>query len=586
VVAPAGALYGFLAALQVPPARIPAGLDARVALYRGRLAGKRVLVVLDNARDAGQVRPLLPGGSGCFVVITSRDRLAGLVAEEGAHPITLDLLAEGEAWQLLAHRLGADRVAAEPEAVGEIIARCARLPLALAIVAARAAGDERLPLAVYAVELGRARGDLGPFTGEDPRTDVRAVFSWSYRALSVEAARLFRLLGLHPGPDLAVPAAASLAGISEQRVRRLLAELTGAHLVAEATPGRYAFHDLLRGYAAEQAHAVDNDHARRAALHRVLDHYLHTAYTASLQLHPHRAPITLTPPQAGAARTVLAGYDEALAWLAAEHPVLLASITQATHHGFDVHAWQLTAALVPFFQARGHWHDWITTHTCALAATVRLADRPGQARTHRSAAYAHARLGHHADAATHLRHALRLSRALHDRTGEGHTRLTLSTALGQQGRHRQALHHAQAALDLFQTADHRAGQARALNAIGWYHGQLGDHQQALTHCQQGLAIAQQLGARHDQAATWDSLGHAHRHLGHHHQAVTCYQHAADLSHQLGDQPQQAEVLTHLGDTHHAAGNHTAAHNAWQQALTILDELDDPEADAVRAKLAG
>jgi hypothetical protein len=249
-------------------------------LYRSVLAGKRVLVVLDNARNAEQVRPLLPGSPGCLAVVTSRDQLAGLVATVGARPLALDLLTAADARELLVRRLGADRAAGEPAAVEAIVAACARLPLALTITAARAATGPGFPLAAVAAELHESGSALDPFGGGDLATDVRAVFSWSYHALSAGAARLFRLLGLHPGAGIPVAAAASLAGISPGPARTLLAELTRVHLLAEHVPGRYALHDLLRAYACELACAQDSESDRQAAVRRVLDHYLHTAHSA------------------------------------------------------------------------------------------------------------------------------------------------------------------------------------------------------------------------------------------------------------------------------------------------------------------
>ena len=249
-VKPGDALRGFLDAFGVAPHRIPASPEEQAALYRSLLADRRVLVVLDNARDTDQVTLLLPGVPGCLVVVTSRNRLSGLLAV-GAVPLTLGLPAVAEARQLLSNRIGRDRVAAEPGAVDEIIAACARLPLALAIAAARAAYHPQFSLTALAAELHQARGGLDAFVGESATNDARAVLSWSYHTLSDDAARLFRLLGLHPGPDLTVAAAASLAGDPPGRVRRVLVELTSAHLLDERSPGRFAFHDLLRAYAVE-----------------------------------------------------------------------------------------------------------------------------------------------------------------------------------------------------------------------------------------------------------------------------------------------------------------------------------------------
>ena len=266
---PGQALRGFLDAFAVPLERIPAHLDDQVALYRSLLAGRRVLVVLDNARDAEQVRPLLPAAPGCLVIVTSRNHLTGLIATEGAHPLDLELLTTSGARELLARRLGARRVGREPDAVDEIIAGCAGLPLALTVAAARAATSPRFPLTAFATELREANRALDPFASGDAVTDVRAVLSWSYHALSTGAARLFRLLGLHPGPDITVGAAASLAGIAPDQARERLAELTRGHLLAEHCPGRYAFHDLLRAYAAEQAHVHDDEATRHGAPGRV-----------------------------------------------------------------------------------------------------------------------------------------------------------------------------------------------------------------------------------------------------------------------------------------------------------------------------
>jgi hypothetical protein len=275
VMDPAEAVRRFLDALNVSPERIPVDLDAQAALYRSQLAGKRMLVVLDNARDTAQVRPLLPGAPGCLVVVTSRNQLTGLIASDGAHPVTLDLLTGEEARQLMVRRVGADRVAAEPAAVAEIITRCAHLPLALVLVAARAAVRPHGGLRVLAKELRDARQRWQMLTGDDPASDVQAVFSWSYQTLTSDAARLFRLLGLHPGPEVSAVAAASLARLPASTARPVLTELTGASLLVEHTPGRYAFHDLLRAYATDLTQRIDSDRHRRAATHRMLDHYLH-----------------------------------------------------------------------------------------------------------------------------------------------------------------------------------------------------------------------------------------------------------------------------------------------------------------------
>jgi tetratricopeptide (TPR) repeat protein len=584
VLDPTEALRGFLDALGVPPDRIPAGQDARASRYRSLLAGRRILLVLDNARDADQVRPLLPGAPGCLAVVTSRRSLTGLVAAEGARPLVLDLLTTAEARDLLAHRIGATRAAAEPAAVAQLLGRCAGLPLALAIVAARTATQPRVPLATLAAELANTSGRLDAFAGDDAATDIRTVFFWSYRTLGPAAARLFRLLGLHPGPDLATPAAASLAGVPPGEAQALLAELVHAHLVTEHRPGRYSLHDLLRVYAGELVVAEEPADERHAATHRLLDHYLHTALAAAGLHQPNREPIALALREPVVPVEDFAAAEQALAWLAAERPVLLATIRLAADAGFDTHAWQLAWTLSAFLNLQGHWHDWLASHHGALAAAERLGHLPAQAYAHRMLARCRVQLGDYDPAAVHYRHALDLFCELGDAVGQAHVHLSFSWMLDLQGRPQDALDHDRRGLELYRAAGHQLGQARALNMIGWDHARLGSYRQALGYCRQALELQQQIGDRYGEAATWDSLGYTHHHLGDHDQAVSCYEQALERYREAGDRTNEAEILTHLGETRHAAGDGDGARAAWEDALAILDDLDHPDAGAIQAKL--
>ena len=583
-VSPADAVRGFLEAFGVPAERIPVDLDARAGLYRSLVAGRRMLVVLDNARDAEQVRPLLPGSPGCLVIVTSRAPLTSLVAAEGAYPLALDLMSTADARDLFVHRLGVRRADAEGGAVGEIVRRCAGLPLALVVAAAHVATRDSLSLTALAGELRAAQGGLDVLAAGDIATDVRAVFSWSYRTLTPDAARLFRLLGVCPGPDIGVAAAASLAGVPVERATRLLAELVGANLLVQPAPGRHTCHDLLRAYATELATTLDTTAERRAATRRVLDHYLHTAHTAALLLYPHRHSITLVPRQPGVEPEELADYGQALTWLTTELPVLLAAVDQAAGAGFDTHAWQLPWALADFLDYRGHWQDQADTQLVALDAARRLGDRGGEAHAHRALGRAYQQLGRDGDALTHYERALTLFGVLGEHTGQAHTHLNLALVYERQDRHREALRHGQWSLDLYRRATHRAGQANALNTIGWSYAQLGDYREALTLCGQALTLLTELGDRRGEATTWDSLGYAHHHLGHHRQARTCYERALDLFRELGDRRHEADTLTHLGDTQRTAGDPNSARLTWQQALSILDEVGHPDAVAVRVRL--
>jgi DNA-binding SARP family transcriptional activator/tetratricopeptide (TPR) repeat protein len=578
------AIRGFFDALGVPPARIPADPEAQAGLYRSLLAGKRMLVVLDNARDPGQVRPLLPGSAGCLVLVTSRSQLSGLAAVDGARSLTLDLLTPREARDLLAHRLGADRVAAEPDAAEELAGLCARLPLALNITAARAAARPAFPLAVFAVQLRQTRDRLTALDTGDATASVRGVFSWSYRALSPAAAQTFRLLGVHPGPDITGPATASLTAASRDQASAALSELAAASLLTEHAPGRYAFHDLLRAYAAEQARTHDTGEERHQALHRVLDHYLHTAHAADRLLQPVRNTITPAPTQPGIVPEELADDQQAWQWLEAEHPVLFAAIAQAAAHGFDTHASQLPWTLGTFHERLGHWHDNLAAYTVSLAAAQRLGNLAEQARAHRVLGNACELLGSYPDARTHLHRALELYRQLGDLVGQGGTHYSLAASHGRQGRHREALDHAKQALERYRAAGNQAGQANALNAVGWFCSLLGDHQRALAHCRQALALHRELGNQMGEGETLDSLGHAHRHLGHQRQAIECYHQSLDLRRKIRHRYEEAAALTHLGDTYHAAGDDDAARDVWEQAQAIFEDLQDPETEQVRQKL--
>jgi DNA-binding SARP family transcriptional activator/tetratricopeptide (TPR) repeat protein len=583
-VSPATAIRRFLDALDVPATRIPTDLDAQAALYRSLLADRRMLIVLDNARDAEQVRPLLPGSPECLVLITSRDRLTGLVAGEGAHPVILDVLSAAEARNLFAVRLGAGRVVAEAAAVDKIIDVCAGLPLALAVVAARAATHPDLPLTALVDELVEPRTRLEALAGTDPATDVRTVFSWSYQALTNATARLFRLLGLHPGPDISLAAVSSLAAVPSLRVRPLLGELLNAHLIAEHTPGRYTFHDLLHAYAHQLAHRHDPNGERHTAAQRILDHYLHTAYGAARLLHPQRDPIILTPPQSGVTPEHFSDHAQALTWFSTEHQALLACVDHAAQARLDQYVWQLAWTLADFLDRQGHWHDRVAVQRHALAASQRQADPATRALAHRHLARAYRQVGRHNDARIQFGLALDLYRRSGDRAGEAATHHNLSALYERQGNHHDALHHARQAVDLYQACGHETGHANALNAAGWCQAHLGEHHQGIALCQQALAIQQAIGDRPGQAATFDSLGYIHDQLGERDHAVDRYRSAIARYQDLGDRYHEAETLASLGNTHAAAGRHGTARQAWQQALTILEELGHPDADTVRATL--
>ena len=581
---PGTAIRRLLQALDVPIDRIPDDFDGKVSLYRSLLASKRMLILLDNAVDAAQVRPLLPANPRCPVVVTSRNQLASLVATEGAQLITLDVLSDSESRELLRRVLGAERVLADPDAAGELAELCARLPIALRIAAARVATRPYLSLAELSGELRGAQDRLNLLETEDPSTSVRAVFSWSCQNLSAPALQMFRLIGVHPGPDISAPACASLAGVTLAQANQALDELAQAHLLTEHLPGRFAFHDLLRTYAAEQAADHCPEDARRAAVRRSLDHYLHSARAADRLLYPARDPIPLVAAGPGVTLPALADQAEALAWFRAEHAVLLAAIEQAAKNGFGAHTWQLAWTLVTFQDRDGAWRDMGASQSTALAAARQAGDPAGQAQAHRMLGRAHARLGSHQDALRHLATALELYQQLDDQEGEAHIHTYLGKVLETEGSYEAALQHCKRALELFRSFSNTAGHARALNSVGWCHIQLGNYKYALTCCQQAIALHRRLGNKQGEAHSWDSLGYAYRHLGRHARAVDCYHRAVPLFESIGERFELANALVNLGDSQCAIGNGNGAREAWQQALSIFNDMNHPAGNRVSAML--
>ncbi|MCW6006749.1 tetratricopeptide repeat protein [Micromonospora sp. CPCC 205371] len=583
-VRPAEAVRTLLDALDVPADRVPSTPEAQAALYRRLLERRRVLVVLDNARDAAQIAPLLPGG-GCAAVVTSRDQLAGLVVTGAADPLRLDLLTAAEAHELLALRLGEARMRAEPEAVERIVAACAGLPLALAIVAARAVSNPGFALRALADELRTTQGGLEAFTGGDPAADMRAVFSWSYRLLDPAAAHLFRLLSVHNGPDITVPAAASLAGLAPAATGRLLAALSRAHLLVEHAPGRFAMHDLLHGYAAELA-AADPESERRAATRRILDHYLLTAHAADRLVDPEPVVPPCPPPLSatGVTPQALADLDAATSWLAAEREVLLVACNAAARAGFDDRAWQLARAIASYLDTIGHWHDVVATQQVALAGAARPGGRAAPAGASQALARAAARLRQDDLAHEHYERALERYAEVGDHLAQAHVHRGLGGLCQRQGRDDQASEYNQRALTLYEKLEHRNGQAIALNNAGWLHARRGEYGLALADCQRAVALLQQTGDRHAEAATWDSLGFIHHNLGQGERAAACYQHAIDLYQELGDRYNEADTLRNLAELHESTGDGDAAVGALGEALRILEELRHPEADEARERL--
>ncbi|MBB5957063.1 DNA-binding SARP family transcriptional activator/tetratricopeptide (TPR) repeat protein [Saccharothrix tamanrassetensis] len=577
---PPVAVRGFLDALGVDPGRIPIDPHAQAALFRSLVADKRMLLVVDNAADTAQVTPLLPGGASCTVLVTSRNRLPGLTTVHGARRLSLDVLTDAEAHGLFTARLGADRVSAEAEAVTDLIKLCGGFPLALGIVAGRAHGHPALPLATLAGELR----DLGPgaLDDDDPTASLPTVLSWSRQALTAEQAHVFGLLGIAPGPDIGLPAAAGLTGLPPDRTRAVLRALEQASLLLQDARGRYRMHDLIRRFAADTPIPPAE---RSAALHRVVDFHLHTAFTGRRLLNPHATPIDLDPPAPGARPHPLPDPAAALAWFDTEHRGILAAQHLAAAQGRHRTVWQLAWTLTTFHLRRGHSHDNLAAWRTAMTAADHLADPAVQTRVHRLLGDALVEVGRHEEAVEHLYRALALAERTDDLVNRGQVHRTLSWALDQQGDGRQALTHARHALRIYRALDDPAGEADALNGVGWYAARLGEHDEAREHCAAALALHRRHRHRYGEATTLDSLAYIAHHTGDFTAAIGHYREASDLFRELGSTLQAAETAERLGDSHQASGQSAEARAAWAEAADMFRAQGRAEdADRLRDRL--
>ncbi len=580
---PAVAVRGFLDALGVAPAAIPPDPHAQFARYRDLTAGRRMLVVLDNAADSDQVVPLLPGTSSCTVLVTSRRHLTGLVNAHGARHLSVDVLTDAEARTLLVANLGNDRVAAEPETVAELLARCGGYPLALGILISRAHTHPRLSLAGLVAELRDA--GLDALDEHDPAASLPAVLSWSHRSLTAPQARVFVLLGRTPGPDIGIPAAACLTDLSPRETTAALRALEQASLLEQTAAGRYRMHDLIRAHAAERARHDLATADREAALHRFIDFHLHTSHAADRLLEPNRPPIDLAPPAPGCRPCPVPDEAAALAWFDAEHHVLLAVQRTAALAGRDQAVWQLAWALNTFHRRRGRLQDDLTAWQAAADAADRLDDHTARSLSHRRLGDAWARIGRHSEALDHLHQALALTDR--DPLGQALTHESLSWAWGRHGDDRRAVEHAGHAVRLIQTLDEPVWQweADALNELAWWEARLGKHDEARTHCHAALDLYRDHDDKTGAAGALDSLGYLDHQTGRHTEAVENYRRSLSLFEEIGNTYGQANITDRIGHPYVALGHPDRARTTWQRALRLYrDQNRDADAERVRRQL--
>ncbi|UOZ03306.1 tetratricopeptide repeat protein [Amycolatopsis sp. WQ 127309] len=585
---PSEALGGFLRALGIAARTIPPEVEEQSALLRSLLSGKRVLMVLDNARSPEQIRPLLPGTPGCMVLVTSRDSLTGLVVTDAAHRLTLDLLDIPEAHALVTGILGAERAATEPHAIHELIRLCARLPLALRIAATRAAAHPHQSVAEVVADLtdDHTRLDVLSDTG-DERAAIRAVFDWSYQQLPPEHARLFRRLGLHPGPDLTLPAAAALAELSPADTRPQLAALTSAHLIEPAAGSRYRLHDLLRAYAAGQAHDHDTDHDRRSALESLLTWYTHTSRTADHRVHPRfeQIPAVVAEPDYPHPIT---GISQAWAWLISERTNILAALQYAADHQLHHHTIPLayacrflrsagspqeeldacslgiTAAQLAGNRAQeeslvtlrgetasslGAWDQAQDDFDRAATLAEQLGDGARQAWNLNDRGLMFLRRGDFDKALQWLDRALPLSRGIDSGRMEAVVEGNLSATHIGLGQYQRALKHGELGLHLRRQVGDRTGEAYALTQLARACLALQAPEQAIRLCRDAIAIGRSTPISRDKtiAEPLDVLATCLLHLGHMGEAMVCWQEAATIYEDTGYPHHAVEVRQRLQD---------------------------------------
>ncbi|WP_371673607.1 tetratricopeptide repeat protein [Streptomyces sp. NBC_00289] len=569
-VSAAQALAGFLGALGTAGRDIPPRLDDRAARYRTALDGRRLLVLLDNAASAAQVRPLLPGSPTCKVLITSRDALASLVSVHGAHRMVLDVLSPDDALALL-HTLIGPRVEAERTAARALAEQCGRLPLALRVAAelVRSRPVEQLADLVSELRDHQRRLDLLDLGDGDPRAAVRAVFSWSYERLPDLPARLFRLLGLHPGPDVDVHSAAAMAGTSVDSTRRALDVLARAHLLHRTGPSRHAMHDLLRAYAAELGGRHDEAPDLDTALAGLLDHCLAASAAAMNVLYPAERhlrpavdlPVTGLPP--------LRTAEECRAWLRAAQPTLVALCSRTEEPGPSRHTVRLATTLHRHYERSGHYADALTVHTQALRAARSAGDARGEADVLACLGAVHRRLGDYGSAHAHHEEALALCRRIGYRAGEARHLTNVGVLHELRGHYREAAEHHETAVGLFRAVGDRHGEADVLNNLGIVHELLQDYQASIERYRRAQTLYRQTGHAFGEASVLGNLGIVVARLGDHTAAAGHFERALALFRRLGHTGGEGHALTNLGDALCGLGRYDEATEHQRQALALF-----------------
>ncbi len=577
------ALGIFLVALGVPAEQVPGDQEARAGLFRSVVHGRRILLLLDNARSAEQVRPLLPASPACLVLVTSRKRLDELVVREDANRVGLQVLTAEESNELLVHYLGRDRVRDEPEPVRALIGHCAGLPLALGIVAVRAAEEPDLPLHELVDDLSdeRERLDALEAGGE---TGIRAVFSWSYQSLSPAAARVFRLLGIPTGPDISLEAVSSLVGQDLRATRRHLAQLTSAHLLDQHKPGRYAFHDLLRAYASERVTDDEAAEERHAALHRLLDHYLRTSRGIEQQLLSQSRTFVPAFPDSSVAGLVFTSDEAATGWWATEHHNLLAAIRNAHAAGLHVHAWQLAHTLMYFFRLGNHLNDWKASNDLAIESARKIGEEAGEAYLLKDLGMAHYAAEQYERVIDLQERSLTYFEKVGDLAAQANILIGLGEAYQKIQSYETAEDLFQRGLDIEQTRGEVFGQGYGHTGLGTLCMELHRPDEAFAHFDKALRAYREVGEEYGEAYILSEIGSEHARTSRWNEAAAAHRQSAEIRHRIGHKSGEAASLRHLGDALHGSGDRKGARSAWEHSLALLHELGESESEELQAEL--
>jgi DNA-binding SARP family transcriptional activator len=585
---PSDVLARFLRDLGVDPARIPVDEEERGAQYRSRLTERKVLIVLDDAKDAAQVRPLLPGSAACAVLVTTRNRMPDLA---GSRFVDLDVLEADEARRMFANIVGPGRAAAEPDATDEVLDACAGLPLAIRIAGARLAARGHWSVRSMAARLLDERRRLDELKTGD--LAVRACFEVSFSSLpgpvtpdGVDPAHAFRLLGAWQGLSISLPAAAALLGQPDEAVADALEVLVDAQLLQSPAPDRYRFHDLLRAYAADRAIAEETEDAREQAARRILTWYLHTVVATAKIFSPHRDEVRREPPGPGCRPLTFATLDQAFEWCEAERANLVAATRLASVLGMDDIAWKLPVAALSFFNRRTYRAEWVTTHGIGLSSARRAGDRAAEAWILNNLGMVHAQLLM-PDAIGYFEQALAIRRELGDQPGEAQAANNLADAYLELRRFEEGLEPIQQALDTQRRVGHRYGEAVALNNLGVVYLRLGRVGEAIACLQQARDIFGAVGDARGEGYALHHLGEAFHECDRMDKALYCLRQALETRRAGGDRLAQAQTLRQLGRTQRSAAQLGEARESWSLALALFEALDDQsvQADEVRAELA-